>query len=539
MARKSRKNIDIVEKVPVNDIKCYKAAGYVRLSSDDKKKRGDSLQTQQNIIENYIASASDIQLFDIYTDNNATGTNFDRHGFQKMLVDAESGKINCIIVKDLTRLGRNAIDSGYYLERYLPALGVRFIAVTDGYDSINGDGGILLPFKNIISESYALDISRKCKAVQRQNIAEGRFVGRLAPYGYSKSPDDCHQLVINEETAPVIRRIFEWACAGVPTNEMAKRLNAENIPSPSHYNFAKGFNTSEKLLGTIYWHPNVIRTILSERVYIGDMVQGKTQKVNHVQLDVEPEKWVCVESTHEAIISKETFMRVQEMLTVIYEKAKAIQTGNPYSANLFKGKIRCARCGFSMKRHRQNKDGIYWFRCESQWIYSKNACVQVSVKETDLIAGIFAELQKMSTDIRGRLAGLKDVCGETQKDISERELRKINQSLDKGGRMLKSLFENLVCGIISQDEFTQMKADYEMRISTLSCRADEIRNEQRNNEKQLANHLDISDAISAALNTGELTAELVDSLIDRIIVYPNKSFDIQFRFESEFEEVCA
>ncbi len=148
-----------------------------------------------------------------------TGTNFERPGFQNMLKDAENGLINCIIVKDLTRFGRNAIDAGYYLERYLPALGVRFIDVTDSYDSLYSDGGIILPLKNLISEAYALDIGRKVRSVHEQNIADGRFVGRLAPYGYQKSPKDCHKLIIDEETAPIVRQIFAWAVEGVVNTE--------------------------------------------------------------------------------------------------------------------------------------------------------------------------------------------------------------------------------------------------------------------------------------------------------------------------------
>ena len=183
MARKSRKNIEAVVTVEAAPT-IYNAGAYTRLSSDDKKKRGDSLETQKDIIENFVAAMPDIRVVETYTDNNATGTNFDRPDFQRMLADAESGRINCIIVKDLSRFGRNAIDAGYYLEKYLPSIGVRFIAVTDSFDSNEGDGGILLPLKNLISESYALDISRKCKSVQRQNIRDGRFVGRMAPYGY-------------------------------------------------------------------------------------------------------------------------------------------------------------------------------------------------------------------------------------------------------------------------------------------------------------------------------------------------------------------
>lgn len=241
MARKSRKQPDLAVATSDSPERIfYNAAAYVRLSCDDTKKRGDSLETQRNIIENFVATTPDIRLTEVYTDNNTTGTNFDRPGFQRMLADAQSGRINCIIVKDLTRFGRNSIDSGYYIERVLPTLGVRFIAVTDFYDSQNDNGGLLLPIKNIISESYALDIGRKCRAVQRQNMRDGRYVGRLAPYGYTKSPDDCHKLIIDEETATVVRQIFELAAEGVGGNEIARRLSAAGIPSPSHRNHAKG-----------------------------------------------------------------------------------------------------------------------------------------------------------------------------------------------------------------------------------------------------------------------------------------------------------
>ena len=199
MARKSRKQPDVAVAPPVSIKIMYNAAVYVRLSADVKRKRSDSLETQKNIIENFIAASPDIQVAGFYSDNYSTGTNFDRPAFQKMLADVESGKINCIIVKDLTRFGRNAIDAGYYLEKYLPSLNVRFIAITDNYDSINGDGGIILPLKNVIAESYALDISRKCRAVQRQNIKDGRFVGRMAPYGLALDPKDCHKLIVDDE----------------------------------------------------------------------------------------------------------------------------------------------------------------------------------------------------------------------------------------------------------------------------------------------------------------------------------------------------
>ncbi len=239
MARKSRKGSVETPAVQEQDV-VYNAAAYIRLSSDAKRKPGDSLYNQQDIIENFIAASPDIRLADIYIDNQATGTNFERPAFVRMLEDVESGRINCIIVKDLSRFGRNAIDCGYYIEKHLPALGVRFIAVTDSFDSLEGDGGVMLPLKNVIAESYALDISRKCRSVQRQNIQDGRFVGRMAPYGFSKAPEDCHRLIIDEEAAPIVRQIFDWAASGMGVGEIIRMLNEKGVLPPSHYKWEKG-----------------------------------------------------------------------------------------------------------------------------------------------------------------------------------------------------------------------------------------------------------------------------------------------------------
>jgi len=536
MARKSRKHLIDAVTAPevIPERVYYNAAAYVRLSSDDKKKRGDSLETQRNIIENFVATMADIRIVEVYTDNDSTGTNFNRPGFQKMLSDMEHGRINCIIVKDLSRFGRDAIDAGYYLEKHLPALGVRCIAVTDSYDSLDGDGGILLPLKNLINESYARDISRKCRAVQRQNIANGRFVGRLAPYGFKKSSDDCRKLIPDPETAPTVRQIFQWASGGANTYEIAHRLTDEGIPTPAHHNFAQGFHTSEKLRGTAYWKAQVVRKILFDRVYVGDMVQGKTRKVNRKQIQVDPSEWVCVPNTHEPIISPDIFDHVQALRQSVYSRAMEIkQTSTPYTTNVFTGKILCHRCGYPMHRKRQNSDGTYWFRCESQAKYGKKSCTLVSVKEVDLKIQIMTILHKQSEAIFGRY-----ICLERSlPDNADAELHEINQELDKDGRMLRSLYENMVSNLITQAEFVQMKADYEAKIEALSKKADEIRNRRYEAKARVSEYRDVADAASAILSNDTLTAALMDRLIQEIRVYPNKSFDVLFRFCDELGEV--
>lgn len=227
MARKSRKNQEQAA-VTVMQEPTIRAALYIRLSVEDTRTNSISIETQQLILDHYLESQPEIFVYDTYIDNGATGTNFHRPGFQQMLSDIEAGHVNCVIVKDLSRLGRNSIDTGYYIEQYFPQHKVRFIAVTDQYDSDNPDdvhAGVILPLKNMINEAYALDIGRKIKAQQRQAMKDGEYVGARALYGYLKAPDNCHQLIVDPVTAPVVRQIFEWAEQGAGLNTIAVRLN--------------------------------------------------------------------------------------------------------------------------------------------------------------------------------------------------------------------------------------------------------------------------------------------------------------------------
>lgn len=536
MARKSRKipaEVPFVQEQTV----VYNAAAYIRLSSDAKRKPGDSLYNQQDIIENFIAASPDIHLADTYIDNQATGTNFDRPAFVRMLEDAQCGRINCIIVKDLSRFGRNAIDCGYYIEKHLPALGVRFIAVTDSFDSIEGDGGVLLPLKNIIAESYALDISRKCRSVQRQNIQDGRFVGRMAPYGFSKSPEDCHRLIIDEEAAAIVRQIFDWAAGSMGVGEIIRELNEQSVLPPSHYKWGKGLITSEKLLGKPFWQKRTVMDILRDRVYVGDMAQGKSRTVNGKELSVPREEWICVPNTHEPVVSRELFERVQEVLRQTSKKDNAVRsTAISYSPHIFKGKVFCDHCGHPMHRHRQNKDGTYWYRCESQWKYHKGACYQVSVKEEEIKAEVFALLRKHAEAILGRHIRIERMT-PVKNAAAETELMEVNRELASSGYFLKSLYENLVAGVITAEEFSALKADYEGKIEALSKRADQIRTQRRERASEQESYREFTDAVSDALSSKELTADTIHCLVERIQVQRDKSFEILLRFKDEFREV--
>ena len=253
MARKSRKQ----KAAPMPAPSLYvHVALYIRLSVEDNKKRGCSVENQKLVLNDFLSDKPDFVVYDTYIDNGATGTNFHRPGFQQMLSDIEAGHINCVIVKDLSRLGRNSIDTGYYIEQYFHAHNVRFIAVTDQFDTAdsgNLHGGIMLPLKNMINEAYALDIGRKIKAQARQAMKDGDYIGARAPYGYRKDPDDCHKLLIDENTAPVVKQIFEWAHEHVALNRIVRNLNEMGIPAPSHYKKTTGEITSPGLIGSGKW----------------------------------------------------------------------------------------------------------------------------------------------------------------------------------------------------------------------------------------------------------------------------------------------
>ena len=337
MARKSRKQT--AAPMPAPSLYVHVAL-YIRLSVEDNKKRGCSVENQKLVLNDFLSDKPDFVVYDTYIDNGATGTNFHRPGFQQMLSDIEAGHINCVIVKDLSRLGRNSIDTGYYIEQYFHAHNVRFIAVTDQFDTAdsgNLHGGIMLPLKNMINEAYALDIGRKIKAQARQAMKDGDYIGARAPYGYRKDPDNCHKLLIDENTAPVVKQIFEWAHEHVALNRIVRNLNEMGIPAPS---------------------------------------QGKTKIVDHQQVKAGEDNLIIAKCTHEPIISHELFNAVQEYRKQICEESKATPK-RPYTPNIFKGKVFCADCGRSLHRQRAERrkgPDTYWFHCLTNSRVEKDSC---------------------------------------------------------------------------------------------------------------------------------------------------------------------
>lgn len=342
----------------MNDKK-YLAAMYLRLSREDEdidgnqKTESNSIGTQRDLVRAFIKNNSDMELHDIYIDDGYTGSNFEHPEFKRMIADIEAGKVNCVVVKDLSRFGREYIEAGRFLQKTFPALGVRFIAITDNYDSLkadNSDSSIILPVKNFINDSFCRDISIKVKSQQQIKRQIGECIAPFVVFGYLKNPKDNHKLIIDEYAAEVVRNIFKWKIDGNSSLAIAIKLNEHGVLSPLEYkkfigiNYNTGFVTGTKSK----WSSVAVTRILKNETYTGTMIQGKSEKVNYKvkKLVNKPaNEWIKVEETHEAIISKEDFNRVRNLLMTDTRNSP-----DDNEDNSFKGILFCGDCKEAMVR---------------------------------------------------------------------------------------------------------------------------------------------------------------------------------------------
>ena len=321
MARTNRNNrLDLNDKKkPVIKNLCYQTAVYVRLSVEDNGTCSDSIENQIYLLKKYVMSKEELELVSVRKDNGYTGTNFERPEFQKMMEDIRHGKINCIVVKDLSRFGRNYMEMGTYLEQVFPYLGVRFISVNDNYDSINADANdaLVLAIKNIYHHVYAKDISHKICTLFDMKKKKGLFLGRFAPYGYKKSLENRYHLEIEEETAPVIRNIFNWRISGMGTSAIAKRLNDLKIPSQSRRLYEKGLLKGTNKEAKALWSAGSVAGILENPNYYGCIVERKEDTAYYKGQGIRKlpkEEWNYIEGMHEGIIDKQMFEKVQNLI---------------------------------------------------------------------------------------------------------------------------------------------------------------------------------------------------------------------------------
>lgn len=545
MARKSRKNIITVETTPLNVAQHIRTAEYIRLSVEDSNNKGNSIVNQKMLLDDYISRNADMQLCDTYIDNGMSGMTFDRPEFQRMIEDIENGKIGCVIVKDLSRLGRNSIDTGFYIEQFFAQKNIRFIAVNDDFDTANlkHNDNMMLYLKNIVNEAYALDIGRKIKTQARQAMRDGQYVSARPKYGYLKDPNDCHKLIVNTEVAHNVKQIFNWFINGISMNEIALKLNEMQVPTPSVYGYQKGYITTKKSVGSGLWNTRTIQQILSSELYTGKLVQGRTDSVAKKQTKQDRDKWIIVENTHEAIISQEVFDKAQKRASELKAKQNE-KTIRPYSENIWKGKIFCGDCGRALHRQLNRykiKPDAYYLCCLTNTRYKRGGCVNSCIPEKELLTTVLTAVKAQANALVSRKNMLINSLSNKEKHEAQvAEIKSLKQFIDRNTNFLNSLYENLINKVITADEYQNMRQGYGDKITAAELRIQYLIEQQAETEKQYNQYSDLSDAVEEIIKNNKLTKELIDKLIDKIYVYKGRKVEIVYKFQNEFteSEVC-
>lgn len=534
----------------------YQTAGYIRLSIEDSGKTdGYSLENQEKLVRDYIADQQDMRLYRLYIDNGATGTVFERPAFDEMIQDMKDGKINCIVVKDLSRLGRNYLEAGNYLEQIFPFFRVRFISITDGYDSNSPDvtdESLIIPLKNIINEGYAKDISLKITTSFESRKKQGQFIGRYPVYGYLKDPENKNHLIVNPETSEIVKRIFQMRDSGMSLGTIAIQLNEEGIPSPARYLWIKGLSKEERHKDS-YWDRINVKRLLTNKMYLGMLVYGKerTSFARGIKRQRVPEsEWKYVPNAHEAIIDQELFDSVQRKL----EGAKqdfVNMTGineDYRPENLFRGRIHCSDCGGAMKMSKFvniRKDGsrdryAVYECCRRKKLYDLS-CPQRSIRKAVVDKTVEEAIRfhirtfldteqviaKLNRSPKGRAA-----VSDIQNRIREKQRR-----ISRIERLSTGIYEDYREGILNEEEYLAIRRQYGEEKEGLLKEVDALMLAETEHEADYHSTGSLADIVRKYAEFPELNREIVEAFVADIRVHTDSHLTITFAFEDEFQRL--
>lgn len=370
-------------------------------------------------------------------------------------------------------------------------------------------------------------------------MRDGAFVGARPPYGYRKDPDNCHRLLVNEDTAPVVRQIFQWTLDGVALNVIVKRLNEQGIMTPGYYHASCGlFSYDNKLAGSGKWQTWTVGKILADEVYTGDMVQGKHTNVGHKQVPTKPEDWIVVRNTHEPLVSREVFAKAQavrEQMASKYTRTMKV----PYSENILRGRVFCAYCGKNL--HRQRSHGRYFYRCISNDRMGKGSCTGgvIHLPEPDLFDAILTIIRQKAEVVMGEALRLKQCDSKiaAQKAQVDQEIDELGRQMQKNKVIRAGLYENFIKGILTRAEYLEMQEDYSQKISGAVERVQQLQTRQSELERQMERYASMADKLAAVDKDTALSALLVNQLIERVTVNGPDDVSIDFSFDGGFERV--
>ena len=547
MARKSRKNMMLQENTALPDKEkkvLFKAGLYARLSHEKEEniERG-TIETQMELMKNYVKDHEDIVIEEEYYDASFTGTNFERPDFKRMLEDAKTGRINCIIVKDLSRLGRNYVEMGNYIERVFPFLNVRFIAVTDDFDSFRPGTDLMMPLKNIVNEFYAKDISKKVSTAHRRKWTTDEYMCGFAPYGYLKSKTEKNRIVVDEATAGNVRLIYKLFLDGKGYTPIAKYLNEQGIMSPLMYLKSLGYQQNVRTNGV--WTKTTVKSILTNQAYIGSAVHGKVviEKYNNIPLHAtDPSEWVIVKNTYEPLVDKEPFEKAQERVKKISDAyfAKEFTKHPPNEKNLLKGKIVCGDCGKGMRLSPRTKKSYVYF-CGTFSDGINPACSRHKIDQEEVNKAVFAQISnhmrccidalKVIRELNARSSGLKKY------DVYEKAITRQRRELEKVNRKFSELYGDYSEHLINESEYLTLKQQYLLKSEALKKEIDNLLVSQNLYSKNYKIDEDWENLINKYLKCRKLNKELADAFVDKVQVFEDGRISVNLVYDDCLEEL--
>lgn len=551
MARKSKK-IDFVNvsdlggqaaaaPVPVKTV-CYKAALYARLSEETEANRERAtIETQMELLRKFVAENDDMVVCKEYADVSYSGTNFERPGFEEMIRDMRSGLFNCIVVKDLSRLGRNYVETGNYIERVFPFFDVRFIAVTDGYDSNKSGEELLMPLKNMVNEMYVKDLSKKMKSAHRAYWKNGEYSSGAVPYGYVNK--DRH-LYPDEKVKETVQEIYSLFLQGNSLKEIARQLNSKKTINPRSYkliqfghDIPEGMNTE--------WNNVTIRAILTNHAYVGASVHNKRSRINGKQVNIPKEEWIIVEDTHEPLIGREDFDRVQEMLEENVRHFHSTHGKNGFDHarfNLIGKRIVCADCGKIMGFRTEGTRHVNkFYRCKTYLNTVSGGCTNHLVSAEAVNEAVFNAIHKHMHVCIDKEETVKRLNAKTENlkkyDLYGKEADRIRKELQKTTEVKAGIFEDYRDKLIDEEQYVQISEKYAAKIKELTARLDEMLKAQAAYSKEYHIDEDWKAVVEKYLNKRRLTREMAEAFVDRVVVHEDARIDVYLKYDDVLNDL--
>lgn len=524
----------------------YDTVGYTRVSGEDIRHINNinTLKDQQLIVSEFIGNQSDLILRDMFFDNGVSGMSFNRPGFEEMIKCIKEGKYNCVVVKDLSRFGRNHIETAYYLYQFFPQYGVRFIAINDGYDSLNpgkADEDIILPIKNLINENYAREVSRKVSISKRNNIEKGLFVQKYTPFGYKKSETERGKLIVDEKVAPIVERIFHtFVNENMSMLSISRTLNEEGIISPAKYKYNSGVAKCKKWENAV-WSVETVRNILHNQVYIGSMVLGKSRTEmykNEKTKTLPQDEWTVIPNSHEAIIPIELFRLAQEKLSSragnCFAKKRDVEVDYIFN-NLY-----CGCCGLKLvKKYELNKSkhiSTILYYCPAHSKGKQTDCSFKRIYQNRLKEIVFILL-------RNYISSADDIyekcCNAEQErlDEIEKSINTYTYKLNTLKHLQTTAFDELMTGSIDDKTYKTIMKSYTNRVEQCNIRLSEITQTKKELKREFKRCKEWVEKLIAYKDEIELTREMADVFVDKVVFYNQKSLEIFFKFSDVFGNI--